>query len=125
MACASHARDARGSFMESLGAALRRDVWRRGEGVAGGVKSTETRARRPVEVKGGDEVRATIERARGDPFCHPETGTPADTFGRIRGEHGITASNIAKYDTYHGVLVFDEHDPLAAMDATVIRDRLL
>src|SRR5207247_11457001 len=43
MACASHARDARGSFMESLGAALRRDVWRRGEGAAGGVKSTETR----------------------------------------------------------------------------------
>src|SRR5438552_19176662 len=43
MACAPHARDARGSFMESLGAALRRDVWRRGEGAAGGVKSTETR----------------------------------------------------------------------------------
>src|SRR2546428_9473130 len=201
MACAPHARDARGSFMESLGAALRRDVWRRGEGAAGGVKSTETRpsiseleeriaalppearaaaerifavstttgrldpppemrewitkqfgsvgavmtqrivrvtnlvmmegalfndlrARRPVEVKGGDEVRETIERARGDPFCHPETGTPADTFGRIRGEHGLTASNIAKYDAYHGVLIFDEHDPLVRMDAEVIRDRL-
>ena len=90
-----------------------------------GALFNDLRARRPVEVKGGNEVRETIERARGDPFCHPETGTPADTFGRIRGEHGITASNIAKYDTYHGVLVFDEHDPLAAMDATVIRDRLL
>jgi len=85
----------------------------------------DLRARRPVEVKGTDEVREIIERSRNDPFCHPGTGTPADTFGRIRGEHGITASNIAKYDGYHGVLVFDEHDPLAPMDAEVIRDRLL
>lgn len=90
-----------------------------------GALFNDVRARRPAEVKGGDEVRETIERSRGDPFCHPETGTPADSFGRIKGEHGITASNIAKYDTYHGVLVFDEHDPLAEMDAGVIRDRLL
>src|SRR2546421_2109350 len=90
-----------------------------------GALFNDLRARRPLEVKGADEVRETIERSRNDPFCHPETGTPADTFGRIRGEHGITASNIAKYDGYHGVLVFDEHDPLAPMDAEIIRDRLL
>jgi hypothetical protein len=90
-----------------------------------GALFNDLRARRPLEVKGADEVRETIEKSRNDPFCHPETGTPADTFGRIRGEHGITASNIAKYDGYHGVLVFDEHDPLAPMDAEVIRDRLL
>jgi hypothetical protein len=90
-----------------------------------GALFNDLRARRPVEVKGADEVRETIERSRNDPFCHPETGTPADTFGRIRGEHGMTASNVAKYDGYHGVLVFDEHDPLAEMDAAVIRDRLL
>src|SRR5207302_408688 len=90
-----------------------------------GALFNDLRARRPVEVKGADEVRETIERSRNDPFCHPETGTPADTFGRIRGEHGITASNVAKYDGYHGVLVFDEHDPLAPMDAEIIRDRLL
>ena len=90
-----------------------------------GALFNDLRARRPAEMKGADEVRETIERSRGDPFCHPETGTPADTFGRIKGEHGITASNIAKYDTYHGVLVFDEHDPLAPMDGGVIRDRLL
>jgi hypothetical protein len=89
-----------------------------------GALFNDLRARRPAEVKGADEVRETIERSRGDPFCHPETGTPADTFGRIRGEHGITASNIAKYDAYHGVLIFDDHDPLAAMTADVIRDRL-
>jgi hypothetical protein len=90
-----------------------------------GALFNDLRARRPLEVKGGPEVHETIERSRNDPFCHPETGTPADTFGRIRGEHGITASNIAKYDGYHGVLVFDEHDPLAPMDPEVIRDRLL
>ena len=89
-----------------------------------GALFNELRARRPAEVKGADEVRETVERSRGDPFCHPETGTPADTFGRVRGEHGITASNVAKYDAYHGVLVFDEHDPLAPMDAEVIGDRL-
>jgi hypothetical protein len=39
-------------------------------------------------------------------------GTPADTFGRIRGRHAITASNVAKYDGWHAVIVFDEHHPL-------------
>ena len=90
-----------------------------------GALFNDLRARRPLEVKGADEVRETIERSRNDPFCHPETGTPADTFGRIRGKHGMTASNVAKYDGYHGVLVFDEHDPLVAMDAEIIRDHLL
>ena len=89
-----------------------------------GALFNELRARRPLEVKGGDEARKTIDDARGDPFDHPETGTPADTFGRIRGEHGVTASNIAKYDGYHGVLVFDEHDPLAPVDEAHVRDHL-
>lgn len=89
-----------------------------------GALFNDLRALRPMEVKGGDEVRATIESSRNDPFDHPDTGTPADTFGRIRGEHGVTASNIAKYDGYHGVLVFDEHDPLAPVDAGRVRDHL-
>src|SRR5213596_180392 len=89
-----------------------------------GALFNDLRARRPAEVKGADEVRETIERSRNDPFCHPETGTPADSFGRIEGEHGITASNVAKYDGYHGVLVFTEHDPLAPVDAETIRDHL-
>ena len=89
-----------------------------------GALFNELRARRPLEVKGGDEARKTIDEARGDPFDRPETGTPADTFGRIRGEHGVTASNIAKYDGYHGVLVFDEHDPLAPIDEAHVRDHL-
>ena len=89
-----------------------------------GALFNDLRAMRPMEMKGADEVRATIAAAANDPFDHPLTGTPADTFGRITGEHGITASNVAKYDGYHGVLVFKEHDPLAPMDAAVVRDHL-
>ena len=69
------------------------------------------RASRPMEAKGDPGVAAGIAKT-GDPFCHPETGTPADVFGRVRGKHCITASNIAKYDGYHGLVVFQEHNPL-------------
>lgn len=89
-----------------------------------GALFNELRARRPMEVKGQDEVRRVIDSSRGDPFCQPETGTPADSFGRVRGRYGVTASNIAKYDGYHGVLVFNEHDPLAPVSEEIIRDHL-
>ena len=65
------------------------------------------------------EVRERIERARGDDFCDPDHKTPADTFGRVRGAHVVTASNVAKADGWHGVGVFDRHDPLAIDDALV------
>ena len=90
-----------------------------------GALFNDLRAMRPMEVKGADQVRTTIAAAANDPFDRPLTGTPADTFGRITGEHGITASNVAKYDGYHGVLVFDQHDPLAPVDAATIRDHLV
>jgi hypothetical protein len=89
-----------------------------------GALFNELRALRPMEVKGADEVRATIASSANDPFCRPETGTPADTFGRVAGAQGVTASNVAKYDGFHGVLVFKEHDPLAPVDASAIRDHL-
>ena len=89
-----------------------------------GALFNDLRALRPIEVKGGEEVRKTIDSAANDPFDKPLEGTPADTFGRIKGAHGITASNVAKYDGYHGVLVFDQHDPLAPVDAATIRDHL-
>ena len=84
------------------------------------------RAKRPMAVP--DEstaaVAETIRTTAGDPFCSVESGTPADDFGRIRGARSVTASNVAKYDGYHGVLVFDAHDPLAPMDAGAIADHL-
>ena len=87
-----------------------------------GALFNEVRSRRPMAVpeKSGAEVAETIRSTENDPFCHPATGTPADDFGRITGEHGVTASNVAKYDGYHGVLVFDQHDPLVPMDSAAI-----
>jgi len=78
-----------------------------------GALFNELRASRPMEVKQSSDLQKIITDNLGDPFCKPLEGTPADTFGRVRGEHSITASNIAKYDGFHGVVVFDEHAPLA------------
>ncbi len=78
-----------------------------------GALFNELRARRPIEAPpGGEELEEIIQNSRGGSFCHPEEGTPADTFGRIRGQYALTASNVAKYDGWHGVIVFDEHHPL-------------
>src|SRR5689334_11624435 len=69
------------------------------------------RARRPTPA-GQDEIAQQIAATEGDPFCHAETGTPADVFGRVRGRHSITAANVAKYEAWCAVVMFDEHNPL-------------
>ena len=76
------------------------------------------RASRPVTVTPGD-LTQIIEDSRGDPFCHPEESTPEDVFGRLRGRHSITASNVAKYAPFHGLVIFDEHDPLVLSEDRV------
>jgi hypothetical protein len=80
----------------------------------------ELRSRRPLEARIPAELAEEIARTAPDPFCEPELNTPADTFGRIRGAHSITASNIAKYDGSHGVIIFGDHDPLAFTEASVV-----
>ncbi len=87
-----------------------------------GALFNEPRARRPIEVKGGDDVRKVIADSANDPFCNVQTGTPADPFGRIAGRYGTSVSNVAKYDGFHGVLVFKEHDPLAPVSPEVLAD---
>lgn len=77
-----------------------------------GTLFNELRASRPLDTAIAVDLEKEIAATTGDPFCSPESGTPADVFGRVRGEYAITASNIAKYDGFHGVIVFDEHDPL-------------
>jgi len=79
----------------------------------------ELRARRPLEARIPNDLADEIARTAPDPFCDPEMNTPEDVFGRIRGKHTITASNIAKYDGFHGVVIFNEHDPLAFTEASV------
>jgi len=79
------------------------------------------RSRRPVDGAGrARDLAAEIGATEGDPFCRPETGTPADPSGRIRGARVITGANAALADAHHAVLVFDTHDPLAFDAETVI-----
>ncbi|MFN8513335.1 MAG: hypothetical protein U0841_12250 [Chloroflexia bacterium] len=85
-----------------------------------GALFNELRARRPLEARIPDALHAELARNAPDPFDEPLLNTPADRFGRIRGRRCITASNIAKYDGWHGVLVFDQHDPLAFDEESVI-----
>jgi len=77
-----------------------------------GTLFNELRASRPLDTGVSVDLDREIAATEGDPFCRPEEGTPADVFGRVRGEHATTASNIAKYDGFHGVVVFDDHNPL-------------
>jgi hypothetical protein len=77
-----------------------------------GTLFNELRASRPLDTGVSLDLDREIATTGGDPFCNLEDGTPADVFGRVRGEHATTASNVAKYDGFHGVVVFDDHNPL-------------
>jgi hypothetical protein len=72
----------------------------------------ELRASRPMESRADADLEKTIMANLGDPFCKPLEGTPEDVFGRVKGKRCITASNVAKYDGFHGLVIFDEHNPL-------------
>ena len=94
-----------------------------------GASFNALRARRPgsgatqQDTARERELRERIERSSGDDFCAPEQRTPADAFGRVRGRHVLTASNVAKAEGWHGVAIFDRHDPLA-IDAALVADLL-
>lgn len=70
------------------------------------------RAARPVDLELDGDAGRMIEETRGGAFCHPHEMTPEDVFGRIEGQYCITAGNIAKYDGFHSLVIFDEHNPL-------------
>lgn len=77
-----------------------------------GALFNELRAKRPVVREKPRELEAIIQQEHGGAFCKPLERTPEDTFGRIEGKYSVTASNIAKFDGFAGVVVFDEHNPL-------------
>ncbi len=79
----------------------------------------ELRAKRPLDAK--SEVSLEVEDCA---FCDPLNRTPSDVFGRVEGRHCVTASNIAKYDCMHAVVIFKEHDPLVSR-SDVIEDVFL
>jgi len=77
-----------------------------------GALFNELRAKRPVVREKPRELEAIIQQEHGGAFCKPLERTPEDTFGRIEGKYSVTASNIAKFDGFAGVVVFGEHNPL-------------
>jgi hypothetical protein len=84
------------------------------------------RARRPAQAATDDaalEAWIARELAAHDIFRDPERDTTADVFGRIRGRFCVTASNIAKYEGWHGLVIFDEPHPLR-FSAEQVRDYL-
>lgn len=73
----------------------------------------ELRTQRPITMDANfAEMMEEVESAKGGPFDHPLTSTPEDTFGRIKGKYCITASNLLKYDGLHGLIIFNDHNPL-------------
>ena len=77
-----------------------------------GALFNELRASRPMEAGSVEASLLDEINQRGDSFCTPLDNTPGDVFGRVRGTHCVTASNVAKYDRFHGLVIFDEHNPL-------------
>ncbi|MEX2245524.1 MAG: hypothetical protein WEC75_02465 [Dehalococcoidia bacterium] len=77
-----------------------------------GVLFNWLRSSRPIWRQDMD-LDAELERADGaDPLRDPATMTPEDLFGRVQGKYCVTASNIAKFDGFHGLVVFNEKHPL-------------
>jgi hypothetical protein len=71
----------------------------------------KVRSDRPIEAKSTIALEELKEKGK-CLFCNPEKQTPTDVFGRVKGEYCITASNIAKYDSFHSLIIFNEHNPL-------------
>jgi hypothetical protein len=66
------------------------------------------RSLRPIDTR--QEHSDRTQSHGNDLFIQPEENTPADVFGRVTGQHCITASNVAKYDGWHGLVVFKDFD---------------
>lgn len=82
----------------------------------------ELRTRRPLQETQERDLQQIIEEGRGtaDPFDTPTKTTALDLFGRVQGESSVTCANIAKLDGWHGVVIFNEFDPLKFGEAEVI-----
>lgn len=88
-----------------------------------GALYNDLRVRRPLEVRDHNNIQQIIQHNGNGPFDRPLEGTPEDIFGRIRGRHSITASNIAMYDGFHGLVIFDNENPLH-LDREAVSDYL-
>jgi hypothetical protein len=76
----------------------------------------ELRSRRPFQTYTQIELDPELRKTDGCIFCMPKaySVTSEDIFiesGRIKKETCFTASNPGKYDGYHGLVIFNDHDP--------------
>jgi len=87
-----------------------------------GAQYNPIRMRRPMPVQtAGGGLPAADNRPQADIFANPLESTAADTFGRVRGAHCVTTSNIARWEGMNAVLIFDTFDPLG-VDEERMRD---
>ncbi|MBN1645635.1 hypothetical protein JW868_01195 [Candidatus Woesearchaeota archaeon] len=77
-----------------------------------GALYNELRSKRPMSLHSTADIDKTVNEDHNTAFRNPLKMTPSDTFGRLKGPHSITAANIAKYDKWHGLVVFNKHHPL-------------
>jgi hypothetical protein len=111
-------------YFGSVDAILRQKVVRvTNRATMEGALFNDLRAKRPLEARIPAALHEELARSAPDPFCEPLVNTPEDVFGRITGRYCVTASNIAKYDGWHGVIVFNDHDPLV-FDEEAVGDYL-
>ena len=74
---------------------------------------SQLRALRPNEASEERDTNVPLADASvADVFSKPYDNTPEDLFGRVVGKHCVTASNIAKSDGFHGVVIFNDFNPL-------------
>ncbi|MBR9692435.1 hypothetical protein GOV07_00710 [Candidatus Woesearchaeota archaeon] len=85
-----------------------------------GALFNKLRADRPIQSAKSITQKELLALAKKGPFGDVEANTPEDTFGRLYGRSEISASNVAKYDALHGLIIFNKADPLAFTEAETI-----
>lgn len=74
----------------------------------------------PLRGKRPQQLRSDAETSKmpvDDIFADPLRTTSEDVFGRVRGAHCITCSNISRWEGWCAVCIFDEPDPLKLTQA--------
>lgn len=84
-----------------------------------------SRSRRPKKTSGEiGQFQKEIDESKGlDPFCRFEETTLPGPFGRVTGRYGVTAANEFPSALYHGILIFNEHNPLSTPSVDEMAER--
>lgn len=85
-----------------------------------GALFNKLRADRPIQSAKGITKKELLALAKQGPFADVEANTPEDTFGRLYGRSEVSASNVAKYDALHGLIIFNKADPLAFTETETV-----